>query len=113
MGVAGMTAVVYGSVSGPDRSLILQEGKRAAGQPSFGVAMQQARHDLSAILWSKGDLHGELRELQRRVEGHAPISSRELLVYQLKASRFHLQVELLSKAAESLLGALRKFQTQG
>jgi len=35
---------------------------------------------------------------------------RELLLYQIKASQLHLQVELVSKAAESMLATVRKFQ---
>lgn len=37
-------------------------------------------------------------------------SPKELLLLQVKASSYHLRVELVSKAAESLLATVRKFQ---
>lgn len=38
------------------------------------------------------------------------IAPKDLLLLQIKASSYHLRVELVSKAAESLLATVRKFQ---
>lgn len=58
----------------------------------------------------KTDLHAELASLQKVALGKSSFSNKELLLYQVKAGQMHLQVELVSKVAESGLAALRKLQ---
>ena len=57
-------------------------------------------------------LHKELGALQQKALGGGAFDARELLLYQIKAGQFNMRVELVSKVAESLLGTLRKLQSQ-
>jgi hypothetical protein len=58
------------------------------------------------------NLHKELGALQQKALGGGAFDARELLLYQIKAGQFNMRVELVSKVAESLLGTLRKLQSQ-
>jgi TolA-binding protein len=78
---------------------------------TFQHTMTDVRRGLSDVLWPKAGLHQELAQIQGKIEAGKSFSGRELLLYQIKASRFHVQVEMLSKVAESMLGTLRKFQS--
>jgi len=57
-------------------------------------------------------LHKELKAIQEKALEGGAFQARELLLYQIKAGEFNLRVELVSKVAESLLGTLRKLQSQ-
>jgi hypothetical protein len=57
-------------------------------------------------------LHKELGAIQQKAIGGGALEARELLLYQIKSSNFNLRVELVSKLSESLLGTLRKLQSQ-
>ena len=82
---------------------------RQGGGKEFKEVMQQVR-DRSSI----SDFHKDLQGLYQRLESGKAPAPHELLAYQMKASEFHLWIELVSKTAESGLTALRKFQgTQG
>ncbi|MCI5066669.1 hypothetical protein MRY87_13190 [bacterium] len=54
-----------------------------------------------------------MQDLARRVVGGENLSSHELLVYQVRAGEFGMNVELVSKVAESVGASLRKLQNQG
>jgi type III secretion system YscI/HrpB-like protein len=71
----------------------LKVGKESvAGQPKF----DQIMHDLE-------------RMEQRLVSG-GKIEAKELLLYQMKISRFSMGVELVAKVAEGVSATLRKLQ---
>lgn len=52
----------------------------------------------------------ELQGVENAISQSNKLSPSELLGYQLKASNYHIRVELVSKVAESVLGTVRKFQ---
>jgi hypothetical protein len=54
----------------------------------------------------KSDLYADLSKIGQL----SNIPSNKLLSYQIKANQFHLQVEMLSKVAESALATARKLQ---
>jgi hypothetical protein len=62
---------------------------------------------------SAGKAFQEILTLQTRLLGAKELSPKELIVYQVKASQFGLQVELLSKVSESIVATVRKFQQNG
>lgn len=66
--------------------------------------------ELSSVFGSKG--HEEILQFQNRALQGEGLSPRELLLYQVKAGEFNMRVELVSKAAESLLGTVKKLQNQ-
>jgi len=71
---------------------------------------QRGRQGLAELFWPSVNLHTQLVQLQHKVAGGAPFTPRDLLLYQIRAGQLHLQVELVSKAAESMLATVRKFQ---
>jgi len=57
------------------------------------------------------DMHKEIINLQKGLMEGREFSARELLVYQIKASQYHMRVELVTKLAESALATTKKFQS--
>ena len=53
---------------------------------------------------------GDLNEIQSSLLSDRKISSRELLMYQLKVGRFGLNVELVTKLAEGIVASVRKLE---
>jgi hypothetical protein len=52
----------------------------------------------------------DLANMQNAIEGGKSFSPRELVLYQVKASRLHLHVELVSKGAETVHATARRLQ---
>jgi hypothetical protein len=87
-----------------------------------GIASQRPHEAFSGILKSierqevmpeskNGDIHKELLTFQANVLGGKEVTSAQLIALQIRASRFHIKVDLISKAAESFLATTRKFQS--
>ena len=55
-------------------------------------------------------LHAEIAAFEDGVRNGVSFSARELILYQIKAGRFGLGVEMLSRLAEGLMGTIRRFQ---
>lgn len=55
-------------------------------------------------------LHQDLQKLQKTILDGKKLDPRELLLYQIKAGQFSLNVELISKVGESLTATVRKFE---
>ena len=53
---------------------------------------------------------GDLQQIQAVIAKADKVNPAELLGYQIKASNYHLRVELVSKVAESALGTVKKLQ---
>src|SRR5690554_5116769 len=94
-----------------------QSGSSSVGQASGGKSFQQilSAHEqpqkpLSSI---PADPYRAMEQLTTRLVRNEQLSSRELLIYQLRAGQFGVQVELVSKVAESVGASLRKLQNQG
>ena len=107
-----MTVAALGSIQGVGGGLPSLKGvpPAAPSGKSFQDALLQNKQGLPALMWPNSDLHRQMAQLQHKVEAGYNFAPRELLLYQIKASQLHLQVELVSKAAESLLATARKFQ---
>lgn len=75
-----------------------------AAQSNFKEVLQQIPQS------TKLDPHAELVKLQGLFLSGKKFEPRELLYYQIRASQFGLGVELISKVAESVSAALRKFE---
>ena len=56
------------------------------------------------------DTHSQLIQVQQKVLNGQELSHKELLMYQIKASDFHLQVEMLSKLGEGVTASIKRFQ---
>lgn len=52
----------------------------------------------------------DLERMERRLVAGGKIDAKELLVYQMKISRFAMGVELVAKVAEGVSATLRKLQ---
>ncbi|NLF24907.1 MAG: hypothetical protein GX589_04520 [Deltaproteobacteria bacterium] len=109
-----MAVAALGSVhAGSGGSALRQGGAltvEAPGGKSFKETLQKTKESLSTLVWPSANLHQQIVQLQHRVASGHNFVPRELLLYQIKASQLHLQVELVSKAAESMLATVRKFQ---
>ena len=76
------------------------------GVNSFGQVFDRVREALS-----KGaDIPQTLQAFEQAVKRGEPISTQQLLVWQVQASRFGVQVELVSKVVEGGLSGLRRLQ---
>ena len=74
---------------------------------SHGVDFKQLKDSLR----SSGDgLYSDIQRLQQQVMSGKSLSSQELITYQIKAHQFGLQVELVSKVAESAVSSLKRLQ---
>lgn len=71
--------------------------------------LRQSSQDKNTIL-SGLDAHADLQTLQTQILSGKEFSPAELLRYQIVVSKFNLNVELVSKLAESLLASVRKLQ---
>lgn len=58
------------------------------------------------------ELSGQISALQARVLSGNAISPRELLIMQVQMGRFSMQVELVSRMAESVTVTLKRLQSQ-
>ena len=91
-------------------------GSAGMGNPSPKTAKLEFKNVMAEANKQQGpgkkDLHAELTQLQQRIERGDKIDSRELILYQIKAGQFGLEVELVSKVAEAGLSTARKFQSQ-
>lgn len=97
------------SISGKTNSLSVQKTAAPSGK-SFGQSLENVRKSGDQVLFPKTDFHKELVKLQQDLASGKKIPPRDLLLYQIKAGQFHLRVELISKSAETVLAAVRKFQ---
>ena len=74
--------------------------------PSFKEVAEGLREKLSGTV----DLNKELSELRGELLSKKKFAPAELLQYQILSSRFHLRVELVTKASESMLATFRRLQ---
>lgn len=88
-------------ISGPTR----RASSHRSG-PSFRETLENLRTGVQRTL----DISGMLNDLQSRVLSGRPLVPSDLLLYQIKASRFGLSVELIAKAVDSGLTTIRKLQ---
>jgi hypothetical protein len=54
-----------------------------------------------------------MQKLSHEITNGTKLSSQELLLYQMRVGEYGMQVELVSKVAESMNASLRKLQNQG
>ena len=83
----------------PAAKTLLSENSTTAPQ-----AYESVRQQVERALQTSG-----LKEVEQLLSARAP-APRDLLMAQIKISAFHLKVEFVSRAAESGLATLRKFQ---
>jgi len=88
-----------------EHSIIEVPGSVSAGQP-FGVVLEKI---FSASEMGSG-FHSQLSNIQSRVLSGTKFTPRDLLLLQMQMGRFSMQVELVSKVAESATTTLRKIQ---
>ena len=77
------------------------------GGKSFSEILELARQvvDGSGI-----GLHAEIVAFEQRIQGGPALSAQDLILYQIKAGRFGLGVEMVSKLAEGMMSTVRRFQ---
>jgi len=80
--------------------------------PDFGHVLAQIRQDTQSAKVS-ADPFAAMRELTQRIESGTRISSKELLLYQIRAGEYGMRVELVSKLADSANSSLKRLQNQG
>lgn len=76
----------------------------------FQQALENVRSVQDQGLFGGRGAFEELQQIGQKLTANHSFSPRELLLYQIKASDYHLRVELVAKTAESMLGTVRKFQ---
>lgn len=70
----------------------------------------QAFDKIKKELNGSEDFYTQIRSMERDLASGKELSSKEILLHQIRAQHFHLRVELVSKVAESALATVRKFQ---
>lgn len=80
--------------------------------PDFGQVLAQIRQDTQSAQVSR-DPFAAMRELTQKIESGTSISSKELLLYQIRAGEYGMRVELVSKLADSANSSLKRLQNQG
>ena len=66
--------------------------------------------DVAKEIAKSRDLHQELVSLQEGILSGRKFTPQELLLYQIKASEFGMEVEMISKLGETLTSTLRRFE---
>ncbi|MCB0338506.1 MAG: hypothetical protein KDD53_02830 [Bdellovibrionales bacterium] len=61
-------------------------------------------------LFQEKGLSQDLSKVRQAIVDGKMLNSRDLLLYQIRASNFHLRVEMASKVAESFSATVRKLQ---
>lgn len=89
-----------------------QGAGRAQKSPDFGQVLSQIQQDIGPAKVS-ADPFAAMRELTQRIESGTRISSKELLLYQIRAGEYGMRVELVSKLADSANSSLKRLQNQG
>jgi hypothetical protein len=91
------------AVSGP-------VGRVESPGKSFGQWLSEPGNQarLKGIVGSEA--HQAIQKTALKVQGGARLSTRDLLLYQIRVHRFAARVELVSKAVESGMAAVRRFQ---
>jgi len=89
---------------------VLPQSTPQATQPT-STSGGRSFKDVVQKLENGPDMHKEIINLQKGLMEGREFSPRELLVYQIKASQYHMRVELVTKLAESALATTKKFQT--
>jgi len=80
--------------------------KSQSESPGFKEVLSGLRE----MLDKSSGLNKSLVDFQNSVVEGRAVSAKEILAYQVRASQFGIQVELLSRAVESGLSLLRKLQ---
>lgn len=88
----------------PIKPAILMDKRPLASSQAAPSSYESVRQQVERALQTSG-----LKEIEQLLSARAP-APRDLLMAQIKISAFHLKVELVSRAAESGLATLRKFQ---
>ena len=93
----------------PGQSGPLQEASERSLSPgkTFSEMLELAGR---AIDRSGLGLHTEIQAIEQRIKSGPVLSPQELISYQIKAGRFGLSVEMVSKLAEGMMATMRKFQ---
>ena len=78
----------------------------ASGGGEFPEILDRVRRGLSA----EADIVRSIEGFEQTVRAGKPISFHQLIMWQVQASRFGVQVELVSKAVEGGLSGLRRLQ---
>ena len=90
-------------------------GASGAGQAgkSFGEWLTKPENQVRINEVVGTEAHQIIQKTARKIEGGARLSTRDLLLYQIRIHRFAARVELVSKAVESGMAAVRRFQNGG
>ena len=97
---------------GPPLTMMQSAGTlpSSSGRAGFAEAMKGARRGQSGEFFLGQELHTSLSELRRAILQRKELSSRELLLYQMRAADLALRVELTAKAADGLVATMRRLQ---
>jgi len=87
-------------------------GRTKPQSSSFDTILSQTKAELEPEKIAS-DPFVAMRELSSKIESGSPLSSRALLLYQIRAGQYGMRVELLSKIAESANTSLKRLQNQG
>lgn len=103
-----MSLTINPGSAGWDRPVSLPEQHPA--QPAAGPSFAQILEGAGKVIDGGAGLHGDILAFEQRIRGGESLSTGDLILYQIKAGRFGLGVELVSRMAEGVMSTIRKFQ---
>ena len=99
-----------GMASSLQKNVYKLAGQAVGDASKFKVELEEVRLKAGPPALLGGDLHQELLQVRSKLINGAEFSPRELLLYQIRAGEFGLQVEMVSKLSEAAMSTVRKFQ---
>jgi hypothetical protein len=85
-------------------------GKQGVPGVNFNQTLEKVRTAITEGNAPKVDSFIQLQSIQKQILQGKGITFQDLIYYQVVAGQFNIKLEMLSKAADGLLGTIRKLQ---